>query len=410
MIARMNVVSHRLWLLPIAIFLLVGCAANSPTVPPLATRGVGPLPTIVATGWNAPAREITAATGAQIQLLGVWTDHQTTVNQVSFSRDGKLVATIDATGSGRVWSLLQGSLLFRLPADAGNRTAIFTPASDQLVVVSETGQLTFLDATNGQLLSTQRGSGEPFRLASASVDGTLLALGGDQGEIQVIDLDKRSLRRTLKNGSFGIRRLAIAPDNATVISVTDDLTMTVWDIATGAVRSQLTGFNAMPRYVLFAPDGRSVIVNAGPAVFVYETENYTLRYRFTVPELNLDAGFAISPDSQLLVVATTKVAAPVLRLETGERVTAIPEQQQGGSSYAFAPNGSFLLNTLIDPNAGAFIWQRESLAVNVTQLLGKKFNQSGNGIVAGYWSPDSRAILLADRSGGIFIWGLPNQP
>lgn len=410
MIARMNAVSQRLWLLPISIILLVGCASGSPPVIAPPTRGIGSLPTIAATGWNPPSREITAGTGAQIQLVGVWADHQTTVNQVSFSRDGKLVATIDALGGGRVWSLLQGTLLFRLPTDAGNRTAVFTPASDQLVVVSETGQLTFLDATNGQLLSTQRGSGEAFRLASVSPDGTLLALGGDQGEIQVIDLDKRSLRRTLKGGSFGIRRLTLAPNNTTVISVTDDLTMTIWDIATGEVRSKLTGFTTIPRYVLFAPDGRSLIVNAGAAVFAYETENYALRYRFTVKELNLDAGFAISPDSQLLVIATTNVAAPVLRLETGERVTAIPEQQQGGSSYAFAPNGSFLLNTLIDPGAGAFIWQRESLAVNVTQLLGKQFNQTGNGIVAGYWSPDSRVILLTDRSGGIFIWGLPNQP
>jgi WD40 repeat protein len=365
------------------------------------------LPTVKPVAWREAGPPLDRENGGRIELLGTLVKHEATVNRLDFTPDSARMISVDGVGIGNVWDLTTGSYLYGF----GSRDVIaayFNANASQIVAVSVDQQLYFITASNGELFSTVRANPGAVTAAAISADRRRLATGGEGGDIWLWDLTTRGNLRQIKlDRQTRIVTLAFSPDGQTLVASTADKTLTAWRAQTGQPLAAILDFPTRIDELLFTPDGSLLVAAAQDVAIVVDPVSLTRRFLFNAPNQYADAGVAISPDGKLLALGSSGDTLVVWSLETGKEQVILLEQRQVGSALAFAPNGAFLLNTLLKADEGSFIWSVESFYDADPQVQGKRFNTDTNGVFIGAWTPDSRRVILADGSGGLFVWGVP---
>lgn len=202
------------------------------------------------------------ATGREVLTLE---GHTSWVNTVAFSPDGKLLASGSGVWDGydwkaeiRLWEVATGRVLRTL---TGHASAVYSVAfsPDRRLLASGAGDNTvrLWDVESGALIRTLAGHPGGVESVSFSPDGRLLAAGGAL-EVRLWNVASGSLVRTLAKHRGSVESVAFSPDGRLVASGSDDETITLTDVATGAVVRTIavTGQQERIRSVAFSPNGK----------------------------------------------------------------------------------------------------------------------------------------------------------
>src|SRR5262249_37608105 len=84
----------------------------------------------------------------------------------------------------------------------------------------------------------------PVRSCTVSGDGQTIVSISDDGRVRVWDAISGVLRSTLQGHSAAVNACAVSGDGQTIVSVSDDGTVRVWDAISGVLRSTLQGHSA----------------------------------------------------------------------------------------------------------------------------------------------------------------------
>jgi WD40 repeat protein len=235
----------------------------------------------------------------------IWTIPDTgRTDWVSFSRDGKLLATSHTSGQVKLRDPATGKELRSFPGAAGvlrygmalspdgTRLAIgtdaihiwstadgkelttldlrdqYTPAlafasdSVRLISGSDDGLVRLWDTTSGKLIRTFAGHKSRVRTVAISPDGRLLVSGAAEGDIKSWELETGTELPPFNGHARDVSRVAFSPDGTRLASSSGDTTVKIWDVGSRREIQTLSG-NASPvADVLFAPKG-DVVVSAG---------------------------------------------------------------------------------------------------------------------------------------------------
>jgi hypothetical protein len=171
--------------------------------------------------------------------------HTAGVNSVTFSPDGKLLASGSGDGTIKLWDVASGRELRTL---SGSGMVAFSP--DGKVLASGSGEnIKLWDVASGHELRTLSGSG----MVAYSPDGKVLASGSGEN-IKLWDAaDGRELR-TLNKHTGEVHSIAFSPDGKALISGNEDGTTREWDISSGEERVELVAF-ADGSFLAITPEG-----------------------------------------------------------------------------------------------------------------------------------------------------------
>ncbi len=299
----------------------------------------------------------------------IFTGHIASVNAVTWSPDGKLIAS----------------------------------ASDDTYV-----QL--FDAVSGKRKLIYTGHTEEVAAVAWSPDGKLIASGGQDGTAQVWNAGSRARILTYKEHADRVNGISWSSDSQLIASGSDDRTVQVWNPFNGTLDFDFQGHTAGVLCVGWQPDNSSVAsgswdgtlrdwatvqhgdhFNAGDQIFSYgghgTNEVYALAW-------SPDGNFIASAGADQTVQISNGVdGTPILPFFNAHRNT---QHVNPVRAVAWSPDGNFIASG--DTDGVVYVWK----------VAGRKivFTYRGHrgAVNALAWSPDGKRIASASADSTVQVW------
>ncbi len=150
-------------------------------------------------------------------------------NFVSFSPDGKRLASASGGGNIKLWDSSTGKELLTLPMYAGGaKSASFSPDGKRLASRSR-DTIKIWDSSTGKELLTLRGHESIITSASFSPDGKRLASGSYDKTIKLWDTNTGKELLTLQGHEKPVTAVCFSPDGKRLASASYDNTIKLWE-------------------------------------------------------------------------------------------------------------------------------------------------------------------------------------
>ncbi len=378
---------------------------------------------------DADTRERLAS--AHVTTRGLRVDEPSAAVRIAFTRDGsRLIVVVGGEGKHASISVRDAATLAPTgpPIEPGGFAVDYvgsylqspgfalTPDGRSVVIASDEGELVWWDLRSRR--PTRRlaiGTGTGKHALAVSPDGDTIAVGIDRG-IQLVDTRGGAVRTAAGQLDGAPSWLLFSPDGETVVSTSLDGTVALWDAESATLRETLRGHSDAVQQPVFSPDGGTLYTagHDGTAIAWDIGGERGLGRRFTFTHDAVSNGYeahpgSFSPDGRLLAVG---LKAQGVRLWDATNLTPVgpPLSETGGEvkSLAFAPDGRTL--AAVTRLGQATLWDVESQS-----LLRGPFS-AGRGDVLGSSISADGAILAAPgpedwtgpyrdpNEGGVNLW------
>jgi WD40 repeat protein/serine/threonine protein kinase len=185
--------------------------------------------------------------------------HQLDCSQVIFSPDGRLLASVSASGRGplereiTVWNIAEKREIIHGHMSESLHSVAFSPDGHSLAMASE-GDLQLWNPFTGKTERTlELGN---FIDVAFSPDGRFLAGAAFAGWIGLWDLVKGARVETFAAHQGTVNRLQFSPDGKRLASAGQDRVVRLWDVFRTGIRREFRGHESQVWGLAFAPDGR----------------------------------------------------------------------------------------------------------------------------------------------------------
>lgn len=195
---------------------------------------------------------------------------------------------------------------------SGAYKVVLSPDVRQLAAAGDGGRIRVWDLRRRRVTQTiDRGGGKVTSMAF-DAEGARLAVGDEQGEIEVWDVDDgRRVGAPLTGHTDRVTAVAFHPTAAQLASTSPDNTLRVWDLDTGEETLSLTNEAppSQPGTLAFSPDGEYLAtVSRSRLVTYWETESYQAFPYLPEADKTSTVSVGFSPDGSRLVTASDVLA------------------------------------------------------------------------------------------------------
>ncbi len=330
--------------------------------------------------------------------------HPVFVRSLSFSGDGKLLATMDSKLTIRVWEVESQSEItnFVTSSNTVGRLVRLSPDGSRLAFGDLNGGVRVLNSRTGttclEIPAPDPKDGQVTAIAF-SPDGHILAWAvGLRMVIRLCDSETGQLRGELVGHKDWVLSLAFTPNSELLASASGDQTVRVWNIADNTVRCRLQGHLNEAWAVAFMKDGKTLISGGkdGCVRFWDVSAPHGARWPVPIPARCL----AFTTNSQQFVaLGQPDGSVSVWDGLSLQPIEPLPALGSNNSSVALSPDGRWLAIGDVAGNVKTWDWPARRAVTNlvypsrVITILG--FSPGGRYL----WAGVQRGEILT-RTGG----------
>jgi serine/threonine protein kinase/WD40 repeat protein len=280
--------------------------------------------------------------GSPARILG---GYRGEVARVEFSPDGTVLMAACEDGEIGLWSIPEGNPLPAperdLPGAKADWARVFFGSNSTRLFLARGRERRTLEAwdwSTGKLSVAFQARFAQLVAFALSADGALLAAGGSDGAITLVETKECRPVGTLSGGRAVVLSLAFSPSGKWLCSSSRDRTAKLWEVKAQRELATLGGNEDGVSDVAFTPDERSVVTLAGHGqIKVWDLTRAQGRglLRQTADRIT---GFALSRDERTVA---TKDSAGSIHVWDLARGTDLQKLQTRGADAGFGIAMSF---------------------------------------------------------------------
>jgi len=328
-----------------------------------------------------------------------WQAHIGTVSSLSFSPDGRALATASWDGAIKLWDIESGDLLWTSWHTNSIHCIAFTPDGRTLASSGVDAVIQIWDTESGTYLQTLSGHSGPVFALAWSPDGSLLASGGLDGDIRLWErpwAKSEASVRILVGHTDWVRGLAFAPDGCTLASGSYDRTIKLWDLRNLGLRETFAVHADRVFAVAWSPDGR-FLASCGwdQTIWLWDVERSSYRTALNGHTACVYK-IAFTPDGRSLLSGSEDGTLRVWDLTNGQCIQIVQGYAISLYDVAWSPDGTQLASAGSD------------MLVTVWDVASRKplrVLREHRWMVFGVaWSPNGRWLASAGWDNAICLW------
>ena len=233
---------------------------------------------------------------------------------------------------------------------------------------------------------------------TVSADGSVFALGSQDGDVRLLDLRSGRIRRFQGRHEGSVDTMRFTPDGRTLVTSGADGVLIVWDVAGGEIRETLSGHAKGDVWGLdVSPDGRSLYSSGNDErAFAWDlTGDRSLARPFAlarpfVPDARdvSPRGLALSPDGRTLALGHSDGAVDFLDAQTLRRRRSLQALRGFVGAIAYSPDGRLL--AVAGQHGQVTLWDARTLRP-AGELSGLS-----TPVLTLAFSPDGRRLAVAE--------------
>ncbi len=344
--------------------------------------------------------------------------HQQVVVSLSFSPDGKTLASTGGEKVIRLWDVAAGR---EAVPQRGHRSAIralaVSPADGTIFTGGYDGTIRRWDPASGRELGIIATYADPADTWALAPDGTTLVLASpSRMKLALWSVAERREIRLLQRKAAAIprRRLVWSPDGKSIAAEGR-----IWDAATGAVvvtfrtlggqDASLGGWSP----ISYSPDGKTVMTSQRGEIRVWDVASGREVGPLIVSEKLYTEGVALSPYGRLLATGgivyrpVQEVLDPPIRLwelASGREVATLVGHSESTLCLAFSPDGRLLASGSGDQ------WSNGDHTARIWDVgTGRELRrfEAHRGMVTGIaFTPDGRSVVSGSEDATALVWDI----
>ncbi len=219
--------------------------------------------------------------GRQLTLLE---GHDGPIESISFSPNGKHIATGSADGNARLWAVETGQELFTIPGDRSIGGLSFSPDGARLAVGDSGGVVRLWNLANdSEEASLKTTVFSSVASLNFSGDANRLAILHDNGVVRIWDIElDREIAITEPVGSR--LNVDLSPDWTRLATGSPFDGVSLWDLATSSEIQRVGQFSAveLDDVVAFSPDGSQLATSTDRDVLIWDLSGVPAGNAFSV--------------------------------------------------------------------------------------------------------------------------------
>jgi len=325
---------------------------------------------------------------------------QDQIFNASFSRDGKILATVGEDDTVRLWNL-SGKQLSKIKVSPGKVNGVNFSPNGQLLATAGDDGIAKVWSLSGKQLATLKGHRGKVTSVIFSPNGQLLATAGDDGTARLWQISGKQLA-VFKGHQGSIKNLSFSPDGKSIATASEDKTIRLWNLS-GKQLVVFSGHKDPVFSVNFSPNGQLLATGEDRTIRIWNISGKQLA-QWSNPD-GAAPNLSFSPDGRSLATAGADGTTRIWNL-SGKLLFKLKGHKSWIYGLNFNPDGKTLATVGADGKAR--IWNLENQRRMSRQLVTQWKADSGEAWSVSF-SPDGKTIASAGEDGIVRLWNLKGQ-